>query len=332
MRRAMPMADRDELWSTELDETARRRLAEALVSRGGPVETPRFLESSIDGVRRCAPAEVLEALRRLERGTDREVAVWIRGLPVDEDLPPTPTRGATCKRAGLSEAVILGIAGRLGDPVAYRHEKDGDLIQNVFPLPEERASPSNSSWEIDLDLHTEVAYIRDAPRWETYDSSPDFLLLFCLRAAPRADALTRVVSADALLARVTAEERRILRMPKFRLRAPYSFTHADGVERVWSDPVPLVHRGGTIAFDLACGTKAIDADAQHALEALREAAHDPAAGHVVALRAGDLLALDNRRAVHGRTAFSASTDGSDRWLQRVYVRRNRGAGAQVRVA
>jgi L-asparagine oxygenase len=326
------MADRDELWSMELDEAARRRLAAAVLSHRGPVETPVFLAFSIDALRRCAPTEMLDALRRLERGTSH-VGVWIRGLPVDEDLPPTPMRATAGKRTCVSEAVVMGTAGELGDPVAYRHEKEGELVQNVFPLPEERASPSNSSWEVDLDLHTEVAYIRDAPRWDTYDSSPDFLLLFCLRAAPRADAFTRVISADTLLKRVTAGQRRILEMRRFRLRAPYSFTRAEGVERRWSDPVALVHDGGTIAFDLACGTQAVDADAQCALEALREAARDPAAGHVVALQAGDLLALDNRRAAHGRSAYSAAAaDGSNRWLQRIYVRRNHGANAQIRVA
>jgi L-asparagine oxygenase len=34
-----------------------------------------------------------------------------------------------------------------------------------------------------------------------------------------------------------------------------------------------------------------------------------------------LLVLDNNITVHGRTAFQAKYDGSDRWIQRVVVRK-----------
>ena len=37
------------------------------------------------------------------------------------------------------------------------------------------------------------------------------------------------------------------------------------------------------------------------------------------LEAGDLLVVDNRRAVHGRSEFRARFDGTDRWLQRTFV-------------
>ena len=39
----------------------------------------------------------------------------------------------------------------------------------------------------------------------------------------------------------------------------------------------------------------------------------------VILRPGDLLVIDNRRAVHARTEYEALFDGQDRWLQRVFV-------------
>jgi hypothetical protein len=39
----------------------------------------------------------------------------------------------------------------------------------------------------------------------------------------------------------------------------------------------------------------------------------------VTLDEGDLLVVDNRRALHGRVPFEARHDGSDRWLLRAYV-------------
>jgi alpha-ketoglutarate-dependent taurine dioxygenase len=52
----------------------------------------------------------------------------------------------------------------------------------------------------------------------------------------------------------------------------------------------------------------------------------------VSIRPGEVLLLDNYRAVHGRRPFEARYDGRDRWLKRVNVtrdmRRQRSAGAE----
>jgi alpha-ketoglutarate-dependent taurine dioxygenase len=37
------------------------------------------------------------------------------------------------------------------------------------------------------------------------------------------------------------------------------------------------------------------------------------------LQAGDVLVIDNERAVHGRTPFVPRYDGTDRWLKRALV-------------
>ena len=42
----------------------------------------------------------------------------------------------------------------------------------------------------------------------------------------------------------------------------------------------------------------------------------------VALDAGDLLVVDNYKAVHGRSAFTARFDGTDRWLKKAIVTRD----------
>jgi L-asparagine oxygenase len=42
----------------------------------------------------------------------------------------------------------------------------------------------------------------------------------------------------------------------------------------------------------------------------------------IVLAPGDLAFVDNRLAVHGRTAFRARYDGRDRWLQRMFVQRD----------
>ena len=54
-----------------------------------------------------------------------------------------------------------------------------------------------------------------------------------------------------------------------------------------------------------------------AFEALRRQMQDALVGTV--LEPGDLLLIDNRKAVHGRTGFSPRYDGCDRWLRRCFA-------------
>ncbi|MFD5147752.1 TauD/TfdA family dioxygenase [Streptomyces sp. NPDC058401] len=44
-----------------------------------------------------------------------------------------------------------------------------------------------------------------------------------------------------------------------------------------------------------------------------------ATARTLRLKPGDLVIIDNRVTVHGRTAFHPRYDGADRWPQRTYV-------------
>jgi hypothetical protein len=70
-------------------------------------------------------------------------------------------------------------------------------------------------------------------------------------------------------------------------------------------------------LDLMIG---LDPDATEALKEMKRAVDGAKVG--LHLDAGDLLIVDNRRTIHGRTSFKARYDGMDRWLQRVYVLRD----------
>ncbi|MFD0507907.1 TauD/TfdA family dioxygenase [Streptomyces chiangmaiensis] len=67
------------------------------------------------------------------------------------------------------------------------------------------------------------------------------------------------------------------------------------------------------------GTRALQLLRDHLLQALIGVAMEP----------GDLLIVDNRLAVHGRTGFVPRHDGRDRWLRRCFavtdIRASRGS-------
>jgi L-asparagine oxygenase len=277
----------------------------------------------------CAalPTDVVEQLLAFRADPAVPPAMLVTGLPVDEDLPPTPTdtRGESAKSGCVSEYALLAFAMLLGEPVAYRAEKDGALVQNVYPTVAQRDAPSNESSAASLGFHTELTFSRWWPDRPLHAAAPDFVLLLGLRCPAERAATTAIVPADRACARVGAENLTVLRQPQFQLMAPYSFTRDGDGGRPWSPPVALVHGppgAPSVAFDTACGVRALSPAGEQALSALKEACDDPDLRDSVQLGAGDLFILDNHRCAHSRSSFPAFFDGGDRWLQRGYVRRD----------
>jgi L-asparagine oxygenase len=277
----------------------------------------------------CAvlPAEVVAQLLAFRAAPSAPSSVLISGLPVDADLPPTPTdsAGRPAKPGSVSECAILAVAVLLGEPMAYRAEKDGALVQDVFPTRAHRDTPSNESSAASLGFHTELTFSRSFPDRPLHAASPDFVLLLGLRCPADRSATTSVVDLRAVCERLDPQHVAALREPQYELMAPYSFTRDDDSSRPWSAPVALLRgpdQAPSMAFDTACGVRALTPDADKAVAALSDACQDPQLREDVQLRPGDLLAVNNNRAAHSRSSFPAWFDGCDRWLQRVYVRRS----------
>jgi L-asparagine oxygenase len=271
------------------------------------------------------PREAVANLLRFRASPRSPSALLVSGLPVDRDLPPTPVgpvpasfaAGAVAARAMLLVAILLG------EPLAYAAEKNGALVQHVYPTEAERSAPSNESSAIDLGFHTELTYSADAPE-QCFDvAAPDFVLLLALRSPPERSAITSIVDARELCDALHPVHLAALRDARFELRAPHSF--AGGGARPWSSPLPLVRGPAdapSVVFDIACGVRGVDEEAEAALDGLRRACVDPALRRSVELAPGELLAIENTRCAHARSAYDARFDGRDRWLLRTYVRRS----------
>jgi L-asparagine oxygenase len=273
------------------------------------------------------PLDILKCLLRLRAAPSAPSALLLTGMPIDEDLPPTPTQvvSGPIKAGHISESSILFVAVLLGEPIAYAAEKEGVLVQNVFPVEAEQESPSNESSAVPLAFHTEIPYSRSAPDQSFDRGAPDFVLLLGLRSRTSRSATTSVIDAGDLCRRLAPHHLTILKESQFQLRAPYSFTDHGTADRPWSDPLALI-RGPLdapwIVFDIACGVRGLSSEAEEALAALATVCAEPALQRSVRLRPGDLLVIDNKRCAHARSAYEARFDGQDRWLQRAYVRRD----------
>jgi L-asparagine oxygenase len=273
------------------------------------------------------PLDILKCLLRFRAAPQAPSAILLTGMPIDEDLPPTPTEAvsASFKPGRVSECTIFLVAILLGEPVAYAGEKDGALVQNVFPTRAERTSPSNESSAVALAFHTEIPFSRTAPAQSFDAGAPDFVLLLGLRSLPGRSATTSVIDARDLCRRLEPHHLALLRKPQFQLQAPYSFTGRGAGSRPWSEPLALI-RGSVeaphIVFDIACGVRGLSPEAEAALSALGRVCADPTIQRSVQLGPGDLLVIDNKRCAHARSPYEARFDGRDRWLQRAYVRRD----------
>jgi len=269
------------------------------------------------------PRDAVASLLRFRAAPDAPSALLVSGLPVDRDLPPTPVGAVPFGAGEVAARALLLVATLLGEPLGYAAEKDGALVQHVFPTESERSAPSNESSAIDLGFHTELTYSPDAPEQSFDVAAPDFVLLLALRSPPERSATTSMVDARELCDALGPGDLAALREARFELRAPHSF--AGGGARPWSPPLPLVRGPAdapSVVFDIACGVRGVDEEAEAALDGLRRACADPALWRSVELAPGELLAIENTRCAHARSAYDARFDGRDRWLLRMYVRRS----------
>ncbi|SCL44654.1 L-asparagine oxygenase [Micromonospora citrea] len=263
------------------------------------------------------PERVRDALAGLrEGGHDAVVVHGLPADPLDDHQQPDGSHDGRDGIDGGAEATpqpLLGwtwlgmVTRQLGHEYGYRAEKGGNLVHDVRPRPDGAATQSNASSEVDLQLHTEVAF---------HEIRPDFVLLYGVRS-PQPRPATRLVRIADAVRECSPETVRRLREPRFTIAAPDSFSvgeeAVDGIRPIGGTPGwPTIRWHSSIAGD--------DPSDKAAITEFRAAAERVA--HRVRLAPGSLLAFSNSRCLHGRDAFEAHYDGRDRWLLRTYVLRD----------
>ncbi|MEY9844299.1 L-asparagine oxygenase [Streptacidiphilus sp. BW17] len=313
-------------------EADQARAAVAALAEAAPpkaADEPTELLRAVPAAVRLLPERLLRFLDEFRREEPAGGFV-VSGWNVDDvALGPTPVHWRTT--AGVEhttlahELYLMVIASGLGEVFSWSTVQDGKLVQDLCPVRGEEKEKNAGSSDSVLDLHTEDAF------------SPlrcDYLGLLCLRNDDRVP--TEYASVDQLA--LTPAQRRVLAQPRYML-TPDEEHLRRAAERGEQPPAPL-HTGvlfGSssapyLAFDeYFLGTDPDDQEAQAALQALTDELRR--CSSVVALAPGELLIVDNYRAVHGRRPFLARYDGRDRWLKRIAVtrdlRRSRAARASV---
>ncbi|MGW2162058.1 DUF4350 domain-containing protein [Nonomuraea sp. NPDC001699] len=291
------------------------QLAEALaVLDIDPYERPEEFLTHAELIYHELPRSVRNAIIDFRRHSNDFGALLIRGLPPDPETPLTPPNSwRSMEKTTFASELWLAVLGcALGEPISYTQEKNGELFMNMCPTPGNAERLSSESSTILLDLHTETAF---------HPYLPDYLLLYCLRPDHHKQAATLISGTRMLLGELPPRSRAALFETNFRTGIDYSFGNSD--ECKGNGPVLPVLSGDPwdplMIFDPDL-MEGLNEKARTALRDAREAAEK----HLkyAYLDEGDLLVVDNRRAVHGRAPFTARYDGLDRWLQRMYVIRD----------
>ena len=267
----------------------------------------------------------LEDFRRHEPAA----AAVVTGFPVDDGrLGPTPDHWERRPDPDATAEIDLALAMcglALGEPFCWATLQAGRLVQDVFPIRGDEQRLSGHGSDAFLVFHTDDAFRPD---------SCDYLLLGGARNPDRVPtyvaSVRDVVLADA--------DRRVLSEPRFHIipddehirqlenRVPDHPALRKAVRmRDQPETVPVLFGDGTNPYLHLDGPymRVADRDpaGQHALDALE--AELQRVRQPVVIDQGTLLILDNHIAAHARESFTARYDGTDRWLRKLIVSRNR---------
>jgi len=255
------------------------------------------------------PAELREAIAEFRlRGND-EGFLYLRGLPIDEDaLPATPeSYPAPADRELLDmEAWITLFGMLLGKATGYAENRAGSVFQDVYPAPDAHHMTAHN-YDTDLRYHTEMGYHREQPH---------YLAIACSRADHEHVAKTLVASVRKAVRLLSEEHRHTLRT----IPLPW---HVDLAFRSEADPDPMTRllllseNDDVLRYDRGLIVPSETGEAAEALQAFSAAIDEVAAA--VYLKPGDLILVDNFRTAHARTPFRPKFDGTDRWLNRIFL-------------
>ncbi|WTW91941.1 TauD/TfdA family dioxygenase [Streptomycetaceae bacterium NBC_01309] len=295
-------------------------LVDQLVDRYTGVEDAEFLDRAA-ALSHELPRSLRVALTSM-RLREPEGAILVSGLPVDDAaVGPTPeywgrqSRPETTRR----EEMFFFLCGALlGEAIAWATQQDGRLMHDVLPIRGHENVQLNSASHMKIWWHVEDAF---------HPYRADYVGLMCLRNHDGI-ATTFAALGDEPLPEETV---RALFQPRFLIRPDNSHLAAGGSAppsgaAMAPEPLPIaVLFGDPAAPYLRLDPYFMEAtpddpEAQRAFAELTARLD----GNVreVALRPGQMLFVDNYRAVHGRNPFRARYDGTDRWLKRLNIARD----------
>lgn len=271
------------------------------------------------------------AFRRIGNGHGEPFLV-IDGLPVQDNIPPTPQAFHDDATVAFTDALLLGCIrlARL-EPIAVEYENFGRLIRNVCPVKSAAESVSSHGSKLPLEWHTDNAYEFEG-RSRSASPSPHFL---CFAGIRNKDATGLPVATELLpvTSIIAAASNRLLNAMQKRI---FEVKPGQSNDRSSLGRMPLLeycelsgepwlrfnaNEGQTVGTTDNSKRTIIE------LAELVESLDDEIVS--INVEPGSVLVFDNYRVLHRRKSFDAGDLRSARWLRRCFAARDRDHGVYV---
>jgi L-asparagine oxygenase len=255
----------------------------------------------------------IELSNFVENGNDKEFLL-IKGLEnVYKQLQDTPCNntykiGGNTKLAKLQAIMISFVS----DVIAYEAECYGNIFQDIVPnrfLEKDQTSLGSNT---ELEIHTEQAFSK---------LRPDLLSLACLRGDP--DAITYILPVQTIIDNLSDSDVELLKQPLWKTGVDLSFkiNNHEFIEGDTRGPFSILDQGYrsngrfNLVFDqdLMVG---ITEESNRLIGKIVDIYYKHRISHN--LKPGEIIFIDNRHAVHGRSPFFPKYDGKDRFLVRCF--------------
>jgi len=205
------------------------------------------------------------------------------------------------------QSILVNVIGEL---ISYEAEGHGRLFQDVVPVKKMENEQTSVGSNTELEIHTEQAFSK---------LRPDILTLACIRGDPVAQ--TYILPVMKILENMNDEERKLLRLPLWKTGVDLSFklNENEFIEGDIRGPFPIIsgdYNDPQLLFDqdLMFG---LNEDADNLIKKIVDIYYKHRNQHN--LQPGEIILIDNMRAVHGRSPFYPKYDGADRFLIRCFA-------------
>jgi L-asparagine oxygenase len=196
---------------------------------------------------------------------------------------------------------------QIGEMISYEAEGSGKLFQDMSPNYKLSETQTSLGSTVELEIHTEQAFSK---------LKPDFLSLACLRGDTSAK--TFIIHRDKILEHLSSSEKVLLQESLWTVGVDMSFK-INGSEFLEGDirgPVPILTREGHFVFDQDL-MRGITDEAEQLRYKIIYIYYKYRSDHC--LKPGEIIFIDNRHAVHGRSSFQPKFDAKDRFLVRSFI-------------
>lgn len=266
-----------------------------------------------------------------------EIADYVRNAPYLHlkavfpcaDLPETPVVWMPVPplegpvRAQLAMLLVAGASAM--EPVSYGSENDGAPFVNLVTLPGQGLIVEKS--KAAMRGHTDAASFPFRGTTDPQDPriapSPDLVFLGALRNPDQVPTL--LMPLDQIVAHLDPHHLEVLKGPNIVLNAQRTFQRGTkqilGYEHLLDGAPVLMDTDAGLVVRYTHSQSTVFDESDQAVVVAKEAFEDACAKCVesLCLQPGDILVVNNRKALHGRAPVGSAVGGQSRWLIRSYA-------------